>query len=134
MKNEWLFIVLISNLSIFSQGEPNSTFNYKTKFEGVSDASKAAPIITAMKMVFKTPAIFNETTGLIEFTSKMSISQTVFNHMMAGEGFQMESFERQEIKQESSIETKKVSTVDTTFKSKIAIVKKDVPKNESIKK
>jgi len=128
-----MFIFLISNLYIFSQNEQGSTFNYKTKFEGVSDATKAAPIITAMKMVFKTPAIFNEATNMIDFTSKMSISQTVFNHMMAGEGFQMESFERQEIKPEVPVEVKKAA-VDTTLKSKTAMVKKEVSKKELSKK
>ncbi len=117
----------ISTLTAFSQNEPGSIFNYKATFEGVHDATKAAPIITALKMVFKTPATFNDATSMIEFSSKMSISQTVFNHMMAGEGFQMETFERQEIKPEVPIEIKKVSAVDTTSKNKTAMVKKVTP-------
>ncbi len=86
-----------------------------------------------MKMVFKTAASFNESTNMIEFSSKMSISKTVFNNMMSGEGFQVESFERREIKSEAPVEIKKVTTIDTTSKNKTLTVKKDAPKNEPSK-
>ena len=133
MKNILSIILLVINFFAFSQGNPASTFNYKAKFEGVNDATKVAPIITSMKMVFKTAASFNESTNMIEFSSKMSISKTVFNNMMSGEGFQVESFERREIKSEAPVEIKKVTTIDTTSKNKTLTVKKDAPKNEPSK-
>lgn len=132
MKKAFLFLFFISTLTVFSQNEPGSIFNYKATFEGVRDATKAAPIITALKMVFKTPATFNDATSMIEFSSKMSISQTVFNHMMAGEGFQMETFERQEIKPEVPLEIKKMA-VDTLSKKTIVAIKKETAKNMSPK-
>ena len=127
MRKLFLFTALAFGLTVFSQSE--STFNYKAKFEGATDATKAAPIVAAMKTVFKTAATFNEGTGLVEFTSKMSISKTVFNNMMSGEGFQVESFDRQEVKQEVVQEVKK-TPVDTSSKATATTtaIKKDTPK------
>ena len=126
LKKIVLFASLVFSLSSFAQGDQASSFNYKAKFEGVSDATKATPIINAMKMVFKTQATYNESNEMIEFNSKMSISQTVFNNMMSGEGFQVESFEKHEVKQEPAAEVKKV-VVDTV--SKTVTAKKDTPKS-----
>ena len=125
MKKIFLFASLAISITVFSQSE----YNYKAKFEGANDATKAAPIIKSLKMVFNTPATFNESSGVVEFKSKMSISQTVFNNMMSGEGYQVESFERQEIKNETAsapVEVKKVA-VDTTSKNKTITAKKGGP-------
>ena len=121
-----MYVSMIFSLTAFSQSE----YNYKAKFEGVSDAAKAAPVITSLKMVFKTPATFNEATNQIEFNSKMSISQTVFNNMMSGEGFLVESFERHEAQAAAPVEVKKVA-VDSSTKSATAtsVVKKEIPKS-----
>jgi hypothetical protein len=134
MKKLALIISLALSGSIFSQNE-GSLFNYKAKFEGVNDATKATPIINAMKMVFKTNAAFNEASGKVEFASKMSISQTVFNNMMSGEGFQVESFERQEVKAETPApaQTNTVTAAEAKKtpaeqeKGKTVAVKKDAP-------
>lgn len=126
MRKFFLFWLLILNLVAFSQSE----YSYKAKFEKVNDATKAAQIIKAMKMVFKTDAVYNESNSLIEFNSKMSISQTVFNNMMSGEGFAVESFERHEIKAETTVEVKKV-VVDTSAKTTSTAVKKEAQKSRT---
>jgi hypothetical protein len=133
MRKLFLFAAMTFGLTAFSQGE--STFNYKAKFEGVHDATKAAPILTAMKTVFKTAATYNEGTEMVEFTSKMSISKTVFNNMMSGEGFPVESFDRQEVKAEVAPPVQKVA-VDTSSKTTATTtaVKKDSPKTGTTKK
>lgn len=123
MKKIILFASLAFGFTAFSQSE----YNYKAKFEGANDATKAAPIIKSLKMVFNTPAAYNESSGKIEFSSKMSISQTVFNNMMSGEGYQVESFEKQEVKAEAPVEVKKTVAVDTSSKNKTALAKKDGP-------
>jgi hypothetical protein len=130
LKKIFLFALFVIGLSAFSQNEQASSFNYKAKFEGVSDATKATPIINAMKMVFKTQATYNESTELIEFSSKMSISQTVFNNMMSGEGYQVESFERREVKQEAVPEAKKAAA-DT---AKTINAKKENAKSATVPK
>jgi hypothetical protein len=131
-KKIFLLASFAFSLTVFSQNEQVSSFNYKAKFEGVHDATKATPIINAMKMVFKTPATYNEATEMIEFNSKMSISQTVFNNMMSGEGFQVESFEKHEVKQEPVVEVKKVAaepeSKTTTDKKENSSPAKPTPK------
>jgi hypothetical protein len=98
MKRFFIFIFLLFiTCAVFSQAQ-SSTFLYKAKFEGVNTPEKAAEVMKTLKTVFKTNSTFNESTGLIEFSSNMSINQTAFNHLMAGEGYQLESFEKQEVK------------------------------------
>jgi len=98
MKKIYFLLALFFSVTAFSQ-QAASTFNYKAKFESVSTPEKATEVMNVMKTVFKTTSTYNESTGLVEFTSKMSINQSVFNHLMAGEGFPVESFEKQEVKE-----------------------------------
>lgn len=125
-----ILTVSIALASVFSV-KAQSEYNYKAKFEGVTDATKATPVINSLKTVFKTPASFNESTQLIEFNSKMSISQTVFNNMMMGEGYQVESFSKQEVKTEvaaAPVEVKKASIDSSALKTSVATAKKEAPK------
>lgn len=106
MKKLFFFISLLITIPVFAQAQ-SSTFNYKAKFEGVNTAEKAAEVMKTLKTVFKTNSTFNESSGFIEFSSGMSINQTAFSHLMSGEGYQLESFEKQEVKPDAA-ETEKV--------------------------
>ena len=97
----FLFVSAIS----FAQA-PASTFYYKAKFEGVNDAKKAEEVSKTMKTVFKTTANYNESTDVFEWNSKMSINQTAFSHLMTGEGYTVELFEKTEVKAEVPAEVK----------------------------
>ncbi len=99
MKKFLSLLILFCAVAAFSQ-TPASTFNYKTKFEGVNNTEKATEVMNVMKTVFKTNSTYNESTGNIEFNSTMSINQTGFSRLMSGEGYQVETFEKTEIKQE----------------------------------
>ncbi|HXB39701.1 MAG TPA: hypothetical protein VNZ49_04115 [Bacteroidia bacterium] len=112
-----LFLLFLSSVA-FAQ-DNNSTFYYKAKFEGVNTSEKATEVMSIMKTVFKTNSTYNESTGDIEFSSKMSINQTGFSRLMSGEGYQVESFEKTEVKEEIKTATtpplvKKDSVVTTT--------------------
>jgi len=115
-----LGLSLIFSMGAFAQ-QPPSTFYYKAKFEGVSTPEKATEVMNAMKTVFRATSTFNESTGLVEFNSKMSINQSVFNHLMVGEGYTVESFEKVEVKESAPVAvpatskpTKQVNTTTAT--------------------
>ncbi len=103
-----LFAIFIT-LNAFSQAGTTSTFFYKAKFEGVTDAEKAQGVINSLKTVFKTNSTYNESTGEIEFSSTMSINQTGFNRLMSGEGYQMATFDKKEVKSDAPVTTQVTS-------------------------
>jgi hypothetical protein len=114
MKKFFSLILLFLSIAAFAQ-DNNSTFYYKTKFEGVNTSEKATEVMGIMKTVFKTNSTYNESTGNIEFNSKMSINQTGFSRLMSGEGYQVESFEKTEVKEE----TKSVATLPSVKKDSV---------------
>ncbi|MGZ3864320.1 MAG: hypothetical protein ACXVPN_04045 [Bacteroidia bacterium] len=111
-------------------GKGQSEYIYKAKFEGVTDAAKATPVMNSVNMIFKSNALFNEANEAIEFNSKMSISQTVFNNMMMNEGYKVESFEKKELKTEAAVvpvETKKTQPDPPTLKTSVTSAKNETP-------
>jgi len=124
MKKIFFLLSALFSLTLFSQNN-SSSFNYKAKFGGITDTEKASGVMSALKTVFKTDSHFNESTGFVEFNSKMSINQNAFHHLMAGEGYELESFEKQEVKEAPAAEAAPVVTEPAK--------KKDAPSTVTVK-
>lgn len=124
MKKIITLLAVFFSVSLFAQAPASSTFNYKAKFEGVNTPEKAQEVVNTMKTVYRTTAIYNESSGEFDFSSTMSINQTAFNRMMSGEGYIIESFEKTEVKAAvpvtapTTTEPKKEATTSATTNGK----------------
>lgn len=128
-------IILTASIALTTilSAKAQSEYNYKAKFEGVTDATKATQVMNSVNMIFKSNALFNESSSAIEFNSKMSISQTVFNNMMMNEGYKVESFERKELKNETvsaPVEIKKAQPDQPALKTSVTSAKNDASQKE----